>query len=913
MSSPKNVFISLPKKFENKLKRNESFYHEVGILLSSYSIILEENEHKFFPGYTDHGIKHIDSVLADAERLIPSSIFQKLTPEEIGVFAIAVALHDIGMQASPDLFGNMLKGKYDEERIGTFDDKTWKELWDEYKNDYQYWDNEKKENVFGKKDCIIDIPTEDELHNLNDNQKKFIGEFLRLHHCRNAHEIAIHGYDGNENIAETTDVDFKKYVDLAGLVARSHGMDMRKTFPYLEKKYIRQWNEPLSIHVVYLMVLLRVADAMQIDNTRTSRTHLAVNKIDSPFSQLEHEAHLATEPLIFHDDEEIIYVQAEPKNARIYVKIEHNINVLQRELDQSWAILGEVYRNKYSLNYRRVHCDFVNQDIYNFVPQQFSYRFNDSLAKKLVGPLYGNNPSFGVRELVQNAVDACRECKEWDEKDPPHVVVKLDTKKKEFTITDTGKGMTLEEIQKYFLTIGSSFNDNVDWKKWRDDNEAYRSGKFGIGVLAAFLLGDRIRVETRSKDAKTGYSFEAELGDKFIEIKTIDKPKCGTKITIKCDSKSLIELIKQATKNKHIYPKWFNWYIDKVPSVSYFLDKKQLIPELNLEGFKKLTHSSKLFGDVFWKNTMLDGQVKPALYCNGFLIALHIDKHVFSSKKLYSYFPFRLPDLRIIDKYNKLPLDLTRRNIICTYTYEFEKELAIEVCKDLIQQLMVINFSYVSTYKMDHFCHNASHFTLYNKYTRNALNGAKIIHILTHGIRYHNLLSLEPLFTKYDNTCYFHFGFAWDTMAEHNLYYLHSVKENYNLAYFNKTPGSILDKLHREEDFSDKTVEEYNDKTIIVQNTNYLSLLHDIIDFIDGIDYDVEYIVIEDVTKDTSNPDPELEEIFQRYLGDDPLIPYDLEERKKKYPLIFQDFPEEIEYYRKIYQEKVYEDEDEDG
>ena len=900
MSSSEDVFISLPENFENILNSKKTFYTKVLNLLSSYSIILEENEHKFFPGYTDHGIKHIDSVLADAERLIPSSIFQKLTPEEIGVFAIAVALHDIGMQASPDLFGNMLKGKYDEERIGTFDDKTWKELWDEYKNDYQYWDNEKKENVFGKKDCIIDIPTEDELHNLNDNQKKFIGEFLRLHHCRNAHEIAIHGYDGNENIAETTDVDFKKYVDLAGLVARSHGMDMRKTFPYLEKKYIRQWNEPLSIHVVYLMVLLRVADAMQIDNTRTSRTHLAVNKIDSPFSQLEHEAHLATEPLIFHDDEEIIYVQAEPKNARIYVKIEHNINVLQRELDQSWAILGEVYRNKYSLNYRRVHCDFVNQDIYNFVPQQFSYRFNDSLAKKLVGPLYGNNPSFGVRELVQNAVDACRECKEKDEKDPPHVVVKLDTVNNLFTITDTGKGMTLEEIQKYFLTIGSSFNDNIDWKKWRDDKKTYRSGRFGIGVLAAFLLGDKICVETRSKDGKTGYTFEAELGDKFIEIKTNDKLPFGTTIKIECDSECISQLQHLATNENTIYyNQWLKWYIDKEPAVTYFLNDKQFIPKLNLEGYKKLTHSSKLFGDVFWKNPILDEIIQPSLYCNGFLITTNSEKCLFS-QDIISHFPFKLPHLQIIDKYNKLPIDLKRTSIDSTYIYDFEKELAIESSKDLICQLMGIEIkSTIETVSICSLAFSHKDFFINSSYAKKIIKGKKIIHIWSDDM-FTEINEWNKVFKKYSEY-YFQFHLFYPDV---NFFETFNMLRNNSKVILYSTSD---DPSFKFDDSIYPHKREYKECIILAKNTNDLNIFDYIIDFLLSGPFimDPFYFFIEEINvNETSSSIPELDNVFEKYLGNDPLIPYNLKERKKKFPLIHNEFPDEIEYYRKIYQEK---------
>jgi hypothetical protein len=94
---------------------------------------------------------------------------------------------------------------------------------------------------------------------------------------------------------------------------------------------------------------------------------------------------------------------------------------LQRELDQTWAVLGEVYGlqvhtglNLLGLRIRRVKSNI--DDVAEFaktvpyVPDQIAFEAaNADLLKLLVAPLYGDNPGIGLRELFQNSVDAVRE------------------------------------------------------------------------------------------------------------------------------------------------------------------------------------------------------------------------------------------------------------------------------------------------------------------------------------------------------------------------------------------------------------------------------------------------------------------------------------------------------------------------
>ena len=105
---------------------------------------------------------------------------------------------------------------------------------------------------------------------------------------------------------------------------------------------------------------------------------------------------------------------------------------------------------------------------------------------------------------MQNAVDACNARKYIAESrgEEYFPLVKIDiaedaaNKTCIMKITDNGIGMDEDILLNYFLKAGSSFRKSTIWQKTFLDDEGHaqvqRSGKFGIGVLAAFLLGVKI-------------------------------------------------------------------------------------------------------------------------------------------------------------------------------------------------------------------------------------------------------------------------------------------------------------------------------------------------------------------------------------------------------------------------------------
>ena len=103
------------------------------------------------------------------------------------------------------------------------------------------------------------------------------------------------------------------------------------------------------------------------------------------------------------------------ENARLFFDLERLFADMQRELNASWTVINEIYRlhgkeqlDKFGLSIRRFRSS-LDEPVYRkslpFVPQIAKFQEKESsLLPKLIGPLYRDEPKYGVRELLQNAV-----------------------------------------------------------------------------------------------------------------------------------------------------------------------------------------------------------------------------------------------------------------------------------------------------------------------------------------------------------------------------------------------------------------------------------------------------------------------------------------------------------------------------
>lgn len=153
--------------------------------------------------------------------------------------------------------------------------------------------------------------------------------------------------------------------------------------------------------------------------------------------------------------------------------------------------------------------------------------------------LYSDHDIF-IRELVSNGCDAITKLKKLDlisEVEIPEdykqsIKVIADPEKKTLAFVDTGIGMTAEEVKEYINQI--AFSGATDFiNKYKDKaNEEQIIGHFGLGFYSAFMVADKVTIDTLSyKEGAKPVFWESEGGMSF----TMDEGKkdtWGTEITL---------------------------------------------------------------------------------------------------------------------------------------------------------------------------------------------------------------------------------------------------------------------------------------------------------------------------------------------------------------------------------------------
>lgn len=190
--------------------------------------------------------------------------------------------------------------------------------------------------------------------------------------------------------------------------------------------------------------------------------------------------------------------------------------------------------------------------------------------------LYSDHDIF-IRELVSNACDAVTKLKklsligEFESKDDKYKVeVLVSAKNKTITFIDNGIGMTEEEIEEYINQI--AFSGAADFlEKYKDKaNDDQIIGHFGLGFYSAFMVADKVSIETLSyKDGSKAVYWESNGGTEF-EMKDSDKDCRGTKISLYLNEDSY------EFANEYRVKEILDKYCSFMPVEIYFIDEDKI-------------------------------------------------------------------------------------------------------------------------------------------------------------------------------------------------------------------------------------------------------------------------------------------------------------------------------------------------
>ncbi|MBT8078318.1 MAG: molecular chaperone HtpG [Gammaproteobacteria bacterium] len=163
------------------------------------------------------------------------------------------------------------------------------------------------------------------------------------------------------------------------------------------------------------------------------------------------------------------------------------------------------------------------------------------LLQLMIHSLYSNKEIF-LRELVSNASDAADKLRFEALAEPGllgddpdfRVRVEYDQKAGTITVADNGIGMSRDELVENLGTIARSGTAEFLQQMTGDEkNDARLIGQFGVGFYSAFIVAEKVVVESRRAGlpAEQGVRWESEGQGEFT-IETIERDERGTRVTL---------------------------------------------------------------------------------------------------------------------------------------------------------------------------------------------------------------------------------------------------------------------------------------------------------------------------------------------------------------------------------------------
>ena len=252
------------------------------------------------------------------------------------------------------------------------------------------------------------------------------------------------------------------------------------------------------------------------------------------------------------------------------------------------------------------------------------YGFQAEIQKFLdivINSLYTDKEVF-VRELVSNAADACEKVRFMQSSGqtifqpeiPPTISVTIDEKEKKITFTDTGCGMTRDELienlgtiahsgTKAFLqsTVAANDDEKNNGSNANSSNPAESLiGQFGVGFYSAFMVANNVTVLSRSfKPDAEGHKWTCSGMDGYELESVADLPR-GTQVilTLKDNCQNFtqqyeMENILKRYSSFILFPISLNGKELNTVQAIWARSKVDIKPEEYSEFYKYIAHDTK--------------------------------------------------------------------------------------------------------------------------------------------------------------------------------------------------------------------------------------------------------------------------------------------------------------------------------
>lgn len=494
------------------------------------------------PGtFTLHDAAHSRRVAERIVELAGEKLISQMGPYDLGLLLLAAYLHDIGMTPPVShrdaILSYLLSGEPEELTQGEV-------------NSLQAW-------------------LDDDAHGLTPPLAEHSpslpllreGQYLTAQYVRFRHNDWSEEWV-REHLASLDESTYAGCLADLILLCKSHhyGIEHLRSDDF-DPRFV---GSPATVlHLRFDACLLRVADVLDFDPERTPKilySHRGISESSAIFWHKDHE-------LSFIQSGSRISIHARPSHALIHHAIERTIEDVDRELQLCRRLAEETQfhrmdgRTEDLPHHWRIDVNVqasVKPRNDQYVYMDGTFRPDHERILDLLGGLaLYNSPLAAIRELLQNAFDAVREQIAYQRLDDENPAAQSTYERIAATYSvslevirtaegirircrDTGVGMSKDGITSHFLVSGSTASHETKALERTCESKGFsvgRTARFGIGVLAYFLLADQLTVRTRRSIAAgdpdgVGWTFVSHGLTDFGEMRRDKSCPQGTTIEL---------------------------------------------------------------------------------------------------------------------------------------------------------------------------------------------------------------------------------------------------------------------------------------------------------------------------------------------------------------------------------------------
>jgi len=442
----------------------------------------------YMPEYTLHNLNHCEAILENIDRILPKEV--ELNIIEVTLLIQAALLHDIGMVVNKEA-AEVLKTK----------------------------------NEFNE----ILIEFEKEVSN-----DEILTELIRRNHVKRSIEYI----DIFKSEASVYKIDFSfKNIDTSDWV-KNIILSHEKPVSFLRNESLYPINKLIdkySVNVQFLSILLRLGDILDFDIFRTPPFLFHHINPKNKVSISEWRKHLAIEGKIYTERE--IKFDAKCSEARVERLVRNFIEWIEIERRESMSLLNES-TSSYKLKLDKpvnLNCRNDGSYLYTDLKLELSY---EKVLHILMGTELYETPDIFIRELIQNAYDACKYrlelSKKHGEDHTPRIFIRYNSLSNILEVEDNGIGIDEEIFRNYLTKIGKSYYKS---KKFQSLSLSFHPiSNFGIGILSSFMVSDTIEIESlryvSPAEKSIPLNYTLNVNDKFLDQKKSTKSTYGTTIRL---------------------------------------------------------------------------------------------------------------------------------------------------------------------------------------------------------------------------------------------------------------------------------------------------------------------------------------------------------------------------------------------